>query len=321
MHSVCALTVIAGFLLYKSRSAQMHTFPCMTHWIQGYVSELFQISFSVCGRGRCGRITGDAPLAERRQLHAKQSDTHTHTRAGCLSPPFIQIPSHLSMTSSFPPSIASSCRSLCIKLLFSHRQTASLSRRKRPLPPPFFPRLLIDILADQRSHSSVLMESGIRDRCASALWRRRVSAHHGPAAAAAAVGLKDGGDADAAAMARSANIGTGDGDSRVPAPQDRPEVRDLSDPRELSLEEVLKSYEQPINEEQAWAVCYQCCSRLSKPLSAASFRGPARVKDPSSILLHRDGTVSLRVDPSHGKGPFHRLWIYVRNLSLNISQQ
>ncbi|XP_023682915.1 protein spire homolog 2 isoform X2 [Paramormyrops kingsleyae] len=100
-------------------------------------------------------------------------------------------------------------------------------------------------------------------------------------------------------MARSANIGTGDGDSRVPAPQDRPEVRDLSDPRELSLEEVLKSYEQPINEEQAWAVCYQCCSRLSKPLSAAGFRGPARVKDPSSILLHRDGTVSLRVDPSH----------------------
>uniref|UniRef100_A0A3B3RQ85 Spire-type actin nucleation factor 2 n=1 Tax=Paramormyrops kingsleyae TaxID=1676925 RepID=A0A3B3RQ85_9TELE len=120
-------------------------------------------------------------------------------------------------------------------------------------------------------------------------------------------------------MARSANIGTGDGDSRVPAPQDRPEVRDLSDPRELSLEEVLKSYEQPINEEQAWAVCYQCCSRLSKPLSAAGFRGPARVKDPSSILLHRDGTVSLRVDPSHGKGPFDRLWIYmVQSLGVAI---
>ncbi|XP_048829324.1 protein spire homolog 2 isoform X2 [Brienomyrus brachyistius] len=100
-------------------------------------------------------------------------------------------------------------------------------------------------------------------------------------------------------MARSAHIGTGDGDSRVSAPQDRPEVRDLSDPRELSLEEVLKSYEQPINEEQAWAVCYQCCSRFSKPLSAASFRAPARVKDPSSILLHRDGTVTLRADPSH----------------------
>uniref|UniRef100_A0A674PL24 KIND domain-containing protein n=1 Tax=Takifugu rubripes TaxID=31033 RepID=A0A674PL24_TAKRU len=41
--------------------------------------------------------------------------------------------------------------------------------------------------------------------------------------------------------------------------------RDLSEPRELSLEEVLKSYEQPINEEQAWAVCYQCCSGLRVP--------------------------------------------------------
>uniref|UniRef100_A0A3P8SAP1 Spire-type actin nucleation factor 2 n=1 Tax=Amphiprion percula TaxID=161767 RepID=A0A3P8SAP1_AMPPE len=68
--------------------------------------------------------------------------------------------------------------------------------------------------------------------------------------------------------------------------------RDLAEPRELSLEEVLKSYEQPINEEQAWAVCYQCCSGLRPP------RPPAprvrRVKEPSSILLHRDGTVSLR---------------------------
>ncbi|XP_028842906.1 protein spire homolog 2 isoform X4 [Denticeps clupeoides] len=58
--------------------------------------------------------------------------------------------------------------------------------------------------------------------------------------------------------------------------------------RELSLEEVLKSYEQPINEEQAWAVCYQSCS--AKP-------GPGRpAKHPSSILLQRDGTVVLRAE-------------------------
>uniref|UniRef100_A0A4W4H8V1 KIND domain-containing protein n=1 Tax=Electrophorus electricus TaxID=8005 RepID=A0A4W4H8V1_ELEEL len=41
--------------------------------------------------------------------------------------------------------------------------------------------------------------------------------------------------------------------------------RGARDPRELSLEEVLKSYEQPINEEQAWAVCYQCCGALRVP--------------------------------------------------------
>ncbi|KAJ8398674.1 hypothetical protein AAFF_G00422020 [Aldrovandia affinis] len=89
-------------------------------------------------------------------------------------------------------------------------------------------------------------------------------------------------------MARSANSRANDGDARVSAPPDRTEVRDLSDPKELSLEEVLKSYEQPINEEQAWAVCYQCCSGLSEPLPAF------RVKDPSFIILHRDGTVSLQ---------------------------
>uniref|UniRef100_A0A3B4ZF79 Spire type actin nucleation factor 2 n=1 Tax=Stegastes partitus TaxID=144197 RepID=A0A3B4ZF79_9TELE len=85
-------------------------------------------------------------------------------------------------------------------------------------------------------------------------------------------------------MARSTNRTAEDGDPRV-------------SPRELSLEEVLKSYEQPINEEQAWAVCYQCCSGLRLP------RPPAprvrRVKEPSSILLHRDGTVSLRPEPQH----------------------
>uniref|UniRef100_A0A3B3V8E8 KIND domain-containing protein n=1 Tax=Poecilia latipinna TaxID=48699 RepID=A0A3B3V8E8_9TELE len=68
-----------------------------------------------------------------------------------------------------------------------------------------------------------------------------------------------------------------------------------AEPRELSLEEVLKSYEQPINEEQAWAVCYQCCSGLRVPRPPSG--RPGRVKDPSSILLHRDGTVSLKEEP------------------------
>ncbi|XP_008410020.1 protein spire homolog 2 [Poecilia reticulata] len=96
-------------------------------------------------------------------------------------------------------------------------------------------------------------------------------------------------------MARSTNRSAEDGDPRVTAPTDRAEVRDLAEPRELSLEEVLKSYEQPINEEQAWAVCYQCCSGLRVPRPPSG--RPGRVKDPSSILLHRDGTVSLKEEP------------------------
>ncbi|XP_032404594.1 protein spire homolog 2 isoform X1 [Xiphophorus hellerii] len=96
-------------------------------------------------------------------------------------------------------------------------------------------------------------------------------------------------------MARSTNRSAEVGDPRVTAPTDRAAVRDLAEPRELSLEEVLKSYEQPINEEQAWAVCYQCCSGLRVPRPPPG--RPGRVKDPSSILLHRDGTVSLKEEP------------------------
>ncbi|XP_018421997.1 PREDICTED: protein spire homolog 2 [Nanorana parkeri] len=67
---------------------------------------------------------------------------------------------------------------------------------------------------------------------------------------------------------------------------------------ELSLEEVLKSYEQPINEEQAWAVCYQCARGL-----AQSSPGPrARIRDPSSLLLHRDGMVTVVSDPQGAPG-------------------
>ncbi|XP_015820834.1 protein spire homolog 2 [Nothobranchius furzeri] len=96
-------------------------------------------------------------------------------------------------------------------------------------------------------------------------------------------------------MAGSTTRTTEDGGSRVTASTDRAEVRDLAEPWELSLEEVLKSYEQPINEEQAWAVCYQCCSGLRVPRPPPG--RASRVKDPSAILLHRDGTVSLREEP------------------------
>lgn len=103
----------------------------------------------------------------------------------------------------------------------------------------------------------------------------------------------------AAAMARSPSRAAEDGDPRISVPTDRAESRDLSEPRELSLEEVLKSYEQPINEEQAWAVCFQCCSGLRRPRPPAAGVGPA--DGPGSILLQRDGTVSLRARHRHGR--------------------
>ncbi|XP_038169137.1 protein spire homolog 2 [Arvicola amphibius] len=58
------------------------------------------------------------------------------------------------------------------------------------------------------------------------------------------------------------------------------------EPWELSLEEVLKVYEQPINEEQAWAVCFQGCRGLRGEPG-----GVRRIRDTADILLRRDGSV------------------------------
>nr|XP_033790009.1 protein spire homolog 1 isoform X2 [Geotrypetes seraphini] len=56
----------------------------------------------------------------------------------------------------------------------------------------------------------------------------------------------------------------------------------------LSLEEILRLYNQPINEEQAWAVCYQCCGALSAP---GGQRRSRRLLGAADIRIRRDGTV------------------------------
>ncbi|XP_034975749.2 protein spire homolog 2 isoform X1 [Zootoca vivipara] len=104
--------------------------------------------------------------------------------------------------------------------------------------------------------------------------------------------------AGAAAAAAGTEGGSGSGArAAVAASEERPS----GEPAELSLEEVLKSYEQPINEEQAWAVCFQCCRGLLQPgpveegapEQEARRWGPAgRIRDTADIRLHRDGAVS-----------------------------
>nr|XP_056710696.1 protein spire homolog 1 isoform X3 [Euleptes europaea] len=71
----------------------------------------------------------------------------------------------------------------------------------------------------------------------------------------------------------------------------------------LSLEDILRLYSQPINEEQAWAVCYQCCGSLR----ARRRRGEApagRVESPAHVRIWKDGAVTLDGDarlPAAGK--------------------
>ncbi|CAL8370855.1 unnamed protein product, partial [Boreogadus saida] len=70
---------------------------------------------------------------------------------------------------------------------------------------------------------------------------------------------------------------------------------------ELSLEEILGLYSQPINEEQAWAVCYQCCrtlalTRRGRKSAEASSGGERerRIDGPGDVRIQRDGTVILQ---------------------------
>ncbi|XP_045705917.1 protein spire homolog 1 isoform X2 [Phyllostomus hastatus] len=61
---------------------------------------------------------------------------------------------------------------------------------------------------------------------------------------------------------------------------------------ELSLEEILLLYNQPINEEQAWAVCYQCCGSLHAAVASSS-QPRHRVRSAAQIRIWRDGAVTL----------------------------
>ncbi|XP_035286343.1 protein spire homolog 1-like isoform X3 [Anguilla anguilla] len=71
---------------------------------------------------------------------------------------------------------------------------------------------------------------------------------------------------------------------------------------ELSLDEILMLYGQPINEEQAWAVCYQCCRSLAQghrrrnsKSATASVGGHARrIEGPGDVKIHKDGMVRLQ---------------------------
>ncbi|NXH66468.1 SPIR1 protein, partial [Hydrobates tethys] len=70
----------------------------------------------------------------------------------------------------------------------------------------------------------------------------------------------------------------------------------------VSLAEILRCFEHPISEEQAWAVCFQCCCRMEQlarglcpPLHSVFIKGPG------SIFIHADGTASFKVYHKSGK--------------------
>ncbi|XP_039536752.1 protein spire homolog 1 isoform X8 [Pimephales promelas] len=72
---------------------------------------------------------------------------------------------------------------------------------------------------------------------------------------------------------------------------------------ELCLEEILTLYSQPINEEQAWAVCYQCCRWLTQKQrrKEKGVSPPGRIAGPGDVRIRKDGTVKLYQQSSPDK--------------------
>ncbi|CAJ1061428.1 LOW QUALITY PROTEIN: protein spire homolog 1-like [Xyrichtys novacula] len=80
----------------------------------------------------------------------------------------------------------------------------------------------------------------------------------------------------------------------------------------LSLDEILRLYNQPINEEQAWAVCYQCCRTLAKGntgrrrTSAAAGASSAdtavwRISGLGDVWIQIDGSVRVKQQDCKGE--------------------
>ncbi|NXX47245.1 SPIR2 protein, partial [Tricholaema leucomelas] len=70
----------------------------------------------------------------------------------------------------------------------------------------------------------------------------------------------------------------------------------------VSLAEVLRCFQQPISEEQAWAICFQCCCKmeqLTRGLSPSLHT--VFIKGAGSIFLHDDGSASFKVYRKSGK--------------------
>ncbi|XP_058275358.1 protein spire homolog 1-like isoform X2 [Hirundo rustica] len=64
----------------------------------------------------------------------------------------------------------------------------------------------------------------------------------------------------------------------------------------VSLADLLRCFEHPISEEQAWAICFQCCRKIEQ-LAQGLCPAPhfVFIKGAGSIFIHADGTASFKV--------------------------
>ncbi|XP_005038630.2 PREDICTED: protein spire homolog 1-like [Ficedula albicollis] len=64
----------------------------------------------------------------------------------------------------------------------------------------------------------------------------------------------------------------------------------------VSLAELLRCFEHPISEEQAWAICFQCCRKIEHLIQGlCPSLHSVFIKGSRSIFIHADGTASFQV--------------------------
>uniref|UniRef100_A0A8C1QMS5 Spire-type actin nucleation factor 1b n=1 Tax=Cyprinus carpio TaxID=7962 RepID=A0A8C1QMS5_CYPCA len=81
--------------------------------------------------------------------------------------------------------------------------------------------------------------------------------------------------------------------------EDARPVMDSEDKDSLSLDQIVHLYKQPINEEQAWAVCYQCCRSFLEDSAGSGAAGHVRIYKDGSVRFH-SGDISTSVIESLG---------------------
>lgn len=71
---------------------------------------------------------------------------------------------------------------------------------------------------------------------------------------------------------------------------------------ELPLQDILRLYNQPINEEQAWAVCYQSCRRLATDHGGRRGRSsrPTTIGGAADVRIQKDGSVRVEYQGCEG---------------------
>ena len=79
----------------------------------------------------------------------------------------------------------------------------------------------------------------------------------------------------------------------------------------IPLKDVLEVFSVPLNEEQAWAVCFQCAKYLQEewtktPAQCVIFKGI------ESVIMCRDGTIE-RSGTLHTAGTYHMYIFFFLN--------